>query len=302
MKFVDVTEHPDAELLEGVVLLRVDAPLMFYNAGQARRSIEALMRVERRLLMRRRKRMMRRLNSVSSTLSTMEEGGSGVGGAMGYILEMIGPAEEFDVIDDDEDGDEIVDEMVDSKEAGVKREANVAESSEVVVESLGVNEQRQTKWWDTLGGLRKRRGTKLTATPPISTGSLPRPMVGLIDADGDVPVMPVVEATLVSTPQRMSESSILPEDRRHQLTEEPVQIDGTPTAEATRPSAKPKSRDGIHTIVFDFKHCLDMVSSGHQLFFFFLLMNVAFIGRRRSLCPPTHLYAFSNPRHAHLLL
>ncbi|KAJ1558664.1 hypothetical protein HK405_013218, partial [Cladochytrium tenue] len=47
-RFVSIREHPDAELLDGVLILRVDVPLLFYNAGRLRRTIESLMRAELR--------------------------------------------------------------------------------------------------------------------------------------------------------------------------------------------------------------------------------------------------------------
>ncbi|KAI8839233.1 sulfate transporter family-domain-containing protein [Chytridium lagenaria] len=58
--FVNIDEHPDAELLDGVILLRVDVPLLFYNSGQARRSIEAVMQAEKRLAIARYKRKLQR--------------------------------------------------------------------------------------------------------------------------------------------------------------------------------------------------------------------------------------------------
>ncbi|KAJ3117829.1 Solute carrier 26 [Phlyctochytrium bullatum] len=58
--FVNIDEHPDAELLDGVILLRVDVPLLFYNSGQARRCIEAVMQAEKRLALARYRRMRER--------------------------------------------------------------------------------------------------------------------------------------------------------------------------------------------------------------------------------------------------
>ncbi|KAJ3399042.1 Solute carrier 26, partial [Chytridiales sp. JEL 0842] len=129
MKFVDVTEHPDAQLLEGVVLLRVDAPLMFYNAGQARRSIEALMRVERRILIRRRKKL-RRMNSTGSRESTMDDGR---GGAVGVLLGMLQP-EGMDVIEDDEENEiDFPDQAVDKEDIAEELDSK---EGDVVVETL----------------------------------------------------------------------------------------------------------------------------------------------------------------------
>ncbi|KAI9362484.1 sulfate transporter family-domain-containing protein [Zopfochytrium polystomum] len=50
MRFVNLDEHPDAELLDGVLLLRVDVPIMFYNCGQVRHTIESMMKIESRVL------------------------------------------------------------------------------------------------------------------------------------------------------------------------------------------------------------------------------------------------------------
>ncbi|KAJ3290223.1 Solute carrier 26 [Blyttiomyces sp. JEL0837] len=57
--FVPVDENPSAELLEGVIFLRIEAPLLFYNAGQARRAIESLLQAEMQVATDRRLRTRR---------------------------------------------------------------------------------------------------------------------------------------------------------------------------------------------------------------------------------------------------
>ncbi|KAI9348722.1 sulfate transporter family-domain-containing protein [Zopfochytrium polystomum] len=48
-RFVSIREHPDAELLDGLLILRVDVPILFYNVGRLRRTIESLMRAQLRM-------------------------------------------------------------------------------------------------------------------------------------------------------------------------------------------------------------------------------------------------------------
>ncbi|KAJ3329373.1 Solute carrier 26 [Blyttiomyces sp. JEL0837] len=58
-RFLSVIDCPDVELLEGVIILRIDVPLLFYNCGQLRRCIENLMRVEEGVVFARRRRWSR---------------------------------------------------------------------------------------------------------------------------------------------------------------------------------------------------------------------------------------------------
>ncbi|KAJ3059633.1 Solute carrier 26, partial [Quaeritorhiza haematococci] len=51
VKYVDLREHPDAELCPGVIVVGVQAPLLFYNAGKMRRTLETLMKAERKYLL-----------------------------------------------------------------------------------------------------------------------------------------------------------------------------------------------------------------------------------------------------------
>ncbi|KAJ3203761.1 Solute carrier 26, partial [Dinochytrium kinnereticum] len=78
--FVNIDEHPDAELLDGVILLRVDVPLLFYNSGQARRSIEAVLQAEKRLAMARYRRRMQRRKK-----DGRRQRGEGTGKAVGDL-------------------------------------------------------------------------------------------------------------------------------------------------------------------------------------------------------------------------
>ncbi|KAJ3307655.1 Solute carrier 26 [Blyttiomyces sp. JEL0837] len=48
--YVDLMLHPEAELLDGVILIRFNEPLLFYNSGMTRRAIEAMMMAERRII------------------------------------------------------------------------------------------------------------------------------------------------------------------------------------------------------------------------------------------------------------
>ncbi|KAJ3064068.1 Solute carrier 26 [Podochytrium sp. JEL0797] len=60
--YEDIASHPRAELLEGVVVLRILAPLMFYNVGQMGKAVGQLIRAEMEVLQERRnKRRARKL-------------------------------------------------------------------------------------------------------------------------------------------------------------------------------------------------------------------------------------------------
>ncbi|KAJ1568599.1 Solute carrier 26 [Cladochytrium tenue] len=69
VSYVNVDEHPSAEMLDGVLLLRIEVPLLFYNAGQARRAIDALMQAELKLARDRdrRRRQRRRVAGATGT-------------------------------------------------------------------------------------------------------------------------------------------------------------------------------------------------------------------------------------------
>ncbi|KAJ3168705.1 Solute carrier 26 [Irineochytrium annulatum] len=82
--FVNIDEHSDAELLDGVILLRVDVPLLFYNSGQARRSIEAVMQAERRVMAaknKRRRKVAAEEAAAAEQLDISEGGGYASGGS-----------------------------------------------------------------------------------------------------------------------------------------------------------------------------------------------------------------------------
>lgn len=48
--FIDAIEHQEAELLDGVLLLRLEGPLLFYNVGQFRSTLEAMMKLDATVL------------------------------------------------------------------------------------------------------------------------------------------------------------------------------------------------------------------------------------------------------------
>ncbi|KAJ1553549.1 hypothetical protein HK405_007591, partial [Cladochytrium tenue] len=46
VSYPNVNKHPSAEMLDGILLLQIEVPLLFYNVGQARHAIDALMQAE----------------------------------------------------------------------------------------------------------------------------------------------------------------------------------------------------------------------------------------------------------------
>ncbi|KAJ3413943.1 Solute carrier 26 [Chytridiales sp. JEL 0842] len=51
--YADIDEHPEAELMEGLIIVRFNESMLFYNCGMARRSMESLMMAESRIVMQR---------------------------------------------------------------------------------------------------------------------------------------------------------------------------------------------------------------------------------------------------------
>ncbi|KAJ3090602.1 Solute carrier 26 [Quaeritorhiza haematococci] len=49
-KFVDIKEHPEAELPDGILILGVQAPILFYNAGLFRKTMNSLTKASKKLL------------------------------------------------------------------------------------------------------------------------------------------------------------------------------------------------------------------------------------------------------------
>ncbi|KAI9190749.1 sulfate transporter family-domain-containing protein [Polychytrium aggregatum] len=47
--FVDTKEHPEAELFDNVLIMKIEAPIMFYNCGTLQRKIDLLIRAEQKL-------------------------------------------------------------------------------------------------------------------------------------------------------------------------------------------------------------------------------------------------------------
>ncbi|KAJ1556300.1 Solute carrier 26 [Cladochytrium tenue] len=82
VSYVNVDEHPSAEMLDGVLLLRIEVPLLFYNAGQARRAIDALMQAELKLA-RDRDRRRRQRRRVAGATGTYDAVGTDVPAALG---------------------------------------------------------------------------------------------------------------------------------------------------------------------------------------------------------------------------
>ena len=68
-RFVDISQTPSAALLDSVVLLRVDVPLLYYNVSQTRQCIEALIGVEEGLL---HQRKMNSAHSPTASTSPLE--------------------------------------------------------------------------------------------------------------------------------------------------------------------------------------------------------------------------------------
>jgi high affinity sulfate transporter 1 len=52
-EYVDVQENPDAELMEGLMIVRFNESMLFYNCGMTRRAMEALMMAESKILVQR---------------------------------------------------------------------------------------------------------------------------------------------------------------------------------------------------------------------------------------------------------
>jgi MFS superfamily sulfate permease-like transporter len=195
-KFVEITEHPDAELLEGVILLRVDTPLMFYNVGQARRSIEALMKVETKLLMRRREREM--LRRQQSDLEVREENGNDPNGIGSFL----------------------------------SGEGSTGAIGEYIRNEIDSSETRTD----------------------MTRGSSD---AGILGGRGDLEESSNGQVRTV-TSRLWGKLRRLVEARQHQQNSSPNRQLGI-SGNSTGSVCLPKVTEGIHTIVFDFKNCLDMV-------------------------------------------
>ncbi|KAJ3289630.1 Solute carrier 26 [Rhizoclosmatium sp. JEL0117] len=255
--YVSIAEHPDALLLDGVLILRVDVPLMFYNCAQVRRSLEVVMNVEKKLLVQRRKAaaaasaLSGRESSATVNppvngdiiVNVVDEGRWLVAGTGGGTS-LRGFGTEPDEIEDDDDDDD---------EAGFNSEEEVGESvqptqpttkkpwlSNLFSHKHATEQQQHSALPSKSGSIRngstslgRSKSTRATALKKSETG------IGLYDAGGDVPINPSVlrhSGSNVASLKRGHDSDALIHERRER-----------------------RRREGrIHAIIMDFKHCLEM--------------------------------------------
>ncbi|KAJ3090601.1 Solute carrier 26 [Quaeritorhiza haematococci] len=69
VKYVDIKEHPEAELPDGILILGVEAPILFYNAGLFRKTMNSLTKASRKLIEVQREATLRIVSSESEMLA-----------------------------------------------------------------------------------------------------------------------------------------------------------------------------------------------------------------------------------------
>ncbi|KAJ3203136.1 Solute carrier 26 [Entophlyctis luteolus] len=222
--YVSITDHPEAQLLDGVLIVRVDTALMFYNCAQLRRGFEAVMAAEKHVLVARRRKQLQQPQERSEHAPALSEGKESGWLVAGSAL---------------------------SQEDGLPSELDVADGTGDEIPPIhGEPEEEpilQNKSWDRI--FHWRRGLEAVNTDEATkvrarSGARFIHGISMFDSSGDVPVHPSAlhHAAIPVSSQHSklsgkAESKAIIMERRCHRRSEPA---------------------SIHTMVVDFKHCLDM--------------------------------------------
>ncbi|KAJ3071169.1 Solute carrier 26 [Podochytrium sp. JEL0797] len=271
-RYVSISEHPDALLLDGVLILRVDVPLMFYNCAQVRRSLETVMGVELGLLVgaRRRKREAEETAAAAVVVVGGVNGEAG-GGGPDTILS----------VEDDTRGKWLVaaapSETIVKEEEVPRQEGGGGNSGEVEESDEETEDDARRSWVEKLLHLHNKKEAELEsghAPPPIHgpsadvlltnasattpslrsrtrNGSLtkrtiPPIGIGMFDSSGDVPV----------NPSTLRHDAVDPTSGKTHVRCLKKGHDSATLIHERRILRRKEGR--IHAIVMDFKHCLDL--------------------------------------------
>ncbi|KAJ3012141.1 UNVERIFIED_CONTAM: Solute carrier 26 [Siphonaria sp. JEL0065] len=261
--YVSVTEHPDAMLLDGVLILRVDVPLMFYNCAQVRRSLEVVMGIEKKLLIARKKR-----NRVAETAAangnnagpsgavvfSVEDDGKGwlVAGGEAGVDDHTDDATEagMDVEDDDDDVDDVLDcSSSDKKSSWLSKVLHRPSKSSTTAQQGTANAKADSTVLNVLAPLASTQIDRI-ARSRLRTSSIG---IGMFGSSGDVPIDP--SALTHAAVQPLSGDSAV-NSLKHDHDSDAL----------IRKRRQRRRKDGsIHSIILDFGHCPEIDTAAAQV-------------------------------------
>ncbi|KAI9336557.1 sulfate transporter family-domain-containing protein [Obelidium mucronatum] len=255
--YVSVTEHPDALLLDNVLILRVDVPLMFYNCAQVRRSLETVMSVEKKLLLmarRRRNRVAAAAAATAAAASTSIDISDEQANGRWLVATDNEPRECDDTLEDVAVVQEDSENEDGEKEEGTPSPQGGGGSYTWMIpyirkrESLNKNASKQGG--DIALNVVSTNIADRIAKSRLRTTSIG---IGMFGSSGDIPV----------DPSALTHSSIHPLSGDSEVAR---LKQGHNSSSLIQRRREQRRKDGsIHTIIIDLKHCIEMDTAAAQV-------------------------------------
>ncbi|KAJ3264826.1 Solute carrier 26 [Chytriomyces hyalinus] len=221
--YTSITENPSALLLDGVIMLRVDVPIKFYNCAQLRRSMEKVMTVEKKALLARRRRAKQAAEAEARADRPIVAGGIsidfGVEESTGWLV--AGTAQAVDDLHGHEEDEDDAEPFYRDEE--------------------GAGETNQNRDTQSLHQRLKKRGAE------NGLG------IGVYDSSGDLPLPPHLLRH-----ESMSRGSSMRSRRMHNAPNSGDDHEHLTEGKVIDRRNRRRRETLIHTVVMDFKHCLEL--------------------------------------------